>query len=91
MAVCGSFPPNSNAGKTFICDPKLVGRPEVKAKIEIAFTAVNQRKILGVRTFQLTNTAKKSEFRQMEQVLKAKNLNGKIHQVEFNNFARGGI
>ena len=76
MAVCGSFPPNSQQGKTFVCDPKLVNKPEVKAKIEIAFTAVNQRKILGVRTFQLTNTAKKTEFRQMEQVLKAKDLNG---------------
>ncbi len=76
MAVSGCLPPNSQAGKTFICDPKLVNRPEVKAKIEIAFTAINAKKILGVRTFQLTNTAKKSEFRQMEQVLKAKDANG---------------
>lgn len=82
MAVAGSFPPNSQQGKTFICDPKLIGKPEVKAKIEIAFTAVNQRKILGVRTFQLTNTAKKSEFRQMEQVLKAKDLNGKLFMLK---------
>jgi len=77
MAVSGNFPPNSQGGKTFICDPKLVSKPEVKAKIEIAFTAVNLRKVLGVRTFQLTNTPKKSEFRQMEQVLKTKDLNGR--------------
>jgi hypothetical protein len=76
MAVCGSLPPNSQSGKTFICDPKLVNRPEVKAKIEIAFTAINQRKILGVRTFQLTHTDKKTEFRQVDQILKAKDLNG---------------
>jgi len=81
MAVSGSFPPNSLQGKTFVCDPKLVNRPEVKAKIEIAFTAINNKKILGVRTFQLTNTAKKSEFRQMEQVLKAKDANGDIISV----------
>jgi hypothetical protein len=77
MAVCGSLPPNSLAGKTFICDPKIVNRPEVKAKIEIAFTAINQRKILGVRTFQLTHTDKKTEFRQVDQILKAKDSNGK--------------
>ena len=76
MLVCGSFPPNSNSGKTWVTDPKLVNRPEVKAKIQLVFKAINSKDVLGVRTFQLTNTEKKTEFRQIEQVLKTKDSTG---------------
>lgn len=31
MITTGSFPPNSDKGKTFIMDPKLKNKPEILA------------------------------------------------------------
>ena len=76
MITTGTLPPNSQSGKTFICDPKLMHRPETKAKIQLLFTAINEKKILAVRAFQLTHTEKTTSFRQTEQVLKTKNKDG---------------
>ena len=50
-------------------DPKLVGRPDVKAQIKLKFKAVNKRQVIGIRTFQLTAVKdKKSEMKTLEQV-----------------------
>jgi len=76
MITAGTLPPNSQGGKTFICDPKLLGKPETKAKIQLVFTAINGKKILALRSFQLTHTDKTTNFRQTEQVLKTKNKDG---------------
>ncbi len=53
--VTGILPPNSNGGKTFIMDPKLTGKPEVKAQIRLKFQAINGKMVMALKTFQLSN------------------------------------
>jgi DNA repair protein RAD50 len=69
LITSGAYPPNSQNGKTFIMDPKLVGRPDIKAQIKLKFKAVNKRQVIGIRTFQLTAVKeKKAEMKTVEQV-----------------------
>lgn len=76
MATCGSLPPNAENGKRFLCDPKVIERPEVLGQIKLKFYALNKRPILSVRSFKVTANIKKHSFAKTEQVLKTRTDTG---------------
>ncbi|KAL4469332.1 hypothetical protein ABPG72_005968 [Tetrahymena utriculariae] len=53
LITTGSFPPNSDKGKTFIKDPRLIGSNESQGSISLIFKAINQKQILVRRLFQV--------------------------------------
>ncbi|KAL4430200.1 hypothetical protein ABPG74_014759 [Tetrahymena malaccensis] len=53
LITTGSFPPNSDKGKTFIKDPRLMGSNESQGSISLIFKAINQKQILVRRLFQV--------------------------------------
>jgi DNA repair protein RAD50 len=66
------MPPNSNKGKNFVHDPKVIGDTEVKAQIRLKFRAVNKKPMVTIRSFQLTQKKDKTEFKQLEAVIQTK-------------------
>lgn len=79
MITCGSFPPLSINGKTFIHDPKLLNENEVKASIKLKFTTPKGKEILVVKNFQLSvKSNKKYEFKRLEQLIKSVNSDGQL-------------
>lgn len=82
MITCGSFPPLSINGKTFIHDPKLINENEVKASIKLKFTTPKGKEILVVKNFQLSiKSNKKYEFKRLEQLIKSINSEGQLVTV----------
>jgi len=49
--TCGSLPPHSNKGQSFIHDPKVSNLPETKASIKLKFNTVNGKAVFGLRSF----------------------------------------
>ncbi len=74
--ICtGTQPPLSDGGKSFILDPRLIGRPLVLAQIRFSFRIENDRKdVLAVRSFQLSQKKAKREFKATESVLRVKDI-----------------
>ena len=62
--------------------------PETKASIKLKFNTIKGQPVFGMRTFQLTHkkTGKmeKHEFKKMEQVLKAKDKEGREMSINKN-------
>ena len=78
MATCGSLPPLSTNGKTFICDPKLTNTNEVKSSIKLKFQTPREKEVLIVRNFLLTLKNNKYEFKRLEQLLKSTNSKNEL-------------
>eukprot|EP00761_Pharyngomonas_kirbyi_P001037 gb/GECH01001038.1/.p1 GENE.gb/GECH01001038.1/~~gb/GECH01001038.1/.p1 ORF type:complete len:1307 (+),score=500.08 gb/GECH01001038.1/:1-3921(+) len=77
-ACTGELPPNADRGRYFIHDPKVCGKSEVKAQIRLQFRAATQQRMVVVRSFQLTQREKKSEFKQLDGVVQMKSADGKV-------------
>ena len=74
LASTGAHPPFSQNGKTFVTDPKLVNKKDVRGTVKLKFTAVNGKPIYCFRSFMLTsNKNNKYEFKTVEQFLRTKN------------------
>ncbi|KAL9644966.1 hypothetical protein ABK040_004459 [Willaertia magna] len=82
-ATTGELPPNSDRGKSFIHDPKVLGDSEVKGQIRLQFKAANKKRYVTVRSFQLSQTKKKMTFKQLESVLQTKGDDGEIKNSSF--------
>ena len=67
----GTMPPHTQAGKTFIHDPRIGDLAETKASLKLKLKTVKGREVFAMRTFLLMNKKGKQEFKKMEQVLKA--------------------
>jgi len=76
-ASTGSLPPLSESGKSFVHDPKLEGAALVKAQIKISFDTPDNKNVLAIRNFQLSQKASKREFKAMEAVLQTQDEKGK--------------
>jgi DNA repair protein RAD50 len=75
--ICtGSQPPLSDGGKSFILDPRIVGKPLVLAQIRFSFqNEQKQQDFLVLRSFQLSQKNKgKREFKAIESILQMKDL-----------------
>ena len=71
----GTLPPVSDAGKSFVHDPKLESATSTKAQIRLSFRIDgDQQAVLAVRSFQLTQTKASRQFKALEGVLKIKSL-----------------
>jgi len=78
----GTMPPSSEGGKRFIHDPKIEGQPETKASIKLMFSSVDQKEILAMRTYRVTQrVGNRLEFRKLDQIMKYYDENGKEHSV----------
>ena len=79
MATCGSLPPLSTNGKTFLCDPKLINSSEVKSSIKLKFHTPRDNEVLVVRNFHLIiKNSMKYEFKRLEQILKSRNSKNEL-------------
>ena len=74
--TAGSMPPHTNAGKTFLHDPRISNVPETKAAIKLKFSTTKGKEVFALRTFQLLNKKQKQEFKKLEQVLKTTDEKG---------------
>lgn len=83
MATCGSLPPLSTNGKTFICDPKITNSIEVKSSIKLKFQTPRDKEVLIIRNFLLSIKNNKYEFKRLEQLLKS--TNSKNEMVTINS------
>ena len=76
------MPPSSEGGKRFIHDPKIEGVPETKASIKLLFRAIDQKEILAMRIYRVTQrVGNRLEFRKLDQLMKYMDNNGKEHSV----------
>jgi DNA repair protein RAD50 len=75
-ATTGELPPNCDRGKSFIHDPKVSGDSEVKGQIRLQFKAANKKRYITVRSFQVTQKKKTTQFKQLESVLMTKGDDG---------------
>jgi DNA repair protein RAD50 len=57
--TAGSMPPHTNAGKTFIHDPRISNLPETKAFMKLKFTTTSGKNVFALRSFQLMNKKNK--------------------------------
>jgi DNA repair protein RAD50 len=71
-ACCGSAPPLSESGKSFVTDPRIAGVACVKAQIRLSFRTSDSKTILAIRSFQLTQKKEKREFKATESLLKTR-------------------
>jgi len=78
----GVMPPHTQAGKTFIHDPRLSNLPETKAALKLRFNTVKGKSVFAMRSFQLMNKKNKQEFKKLEQVLKTEDEKG--NQISIN-------
>eukprot|EP00698_Gefionella_okellyi_P003722 TRINITY_DN13469_c0_g1_i1.p1 TRINITY_DN13469_c0_g1~~TRINITY_DN13469_c0_g1_i1.p1 ORF type:complete len:1307 (+),score=384.17 TRINITY_DN13469_c0_g1_i1:102-4022(+) len=65
----GEMPPNSARGHTFVHDPKVTGRTEVKARTKLAFHTAGGKAMICSRSFQLTQKQSKHEFKVLDSSL----------------------
>ena len=75
-ATTGELPPNSDRGRSFI--NQVSGDSEVKGQIRLQFKAANKKKYITVRSFQVTQKKKTTQFKQLESVLSTKGDDGEI-------------
>jgi DNA repair exonuclease SbcCD ATPase subunit len=66
FATTGTLPPLSDGGKSFVHDPKMDGTNLVKAQVKLSFTTADNKTVLAIRNFQLSQKASKREFKGME-------------------------
>lgn len=66
--------------KTYIhlTTPQILGDSEVKGQIRLQFRAPNQKQMVVVRSYQLTQKEKKTEFKQLEAAIHTRGTDGKI-------------
>lgn len=66
--------------KTYIhlTTPQILGDSEVKGQIRLQFRAPNQKQMVVVRSYQLTQKEKKAEFKQLEAAIHTRGTDGKI-------------
>lgn len=62
-------------------DPRMIGKSEVKGEVILKFRAFNKQPMLAVRRALLTITQKGSKFESIEQILKTKDENGKLVEI----------
>jgi DNA repair protein RAD50 len=65
----GSLPPTSSNGQSFVHDPKLASRNEVKGQIKLLFRNKQNVKMACVRNLQLTQTKSKMMFKSLDAVM----------------------
>ena len=69
----GSLPPGARSGQSFINDPSMTGKAEVKANIKLRFTNRQGHSTVVVRSFQLTKKRTKMEFKALDGVVRMTN------------------
>ncbi|KAF0980018.1 hypothetical protein FDP41_001171 [Naegleria fowleri] len=82
-ATTGELPPNCDRGKSFVHDPKVSGDTEVKGQIRLQFKAANKKKYITVRSFQVTQKKKTTQFKQLESVLSTKGEDGETKSSSY--------
>ena len=80
----GSLPPGTNAGRSFLLDPELIGQTEVTGVLKLKFIAANRIPILCIRTMNFRKRGDKYEFKKLEQIIKSKDFEGKEVTVNCN-------
>ena len=81
FVTTGSLPPLSDGGKSFVHDPKMDGTALVKAQVKLSFVTADDKTVLAIRNFQLTQKKTKREFKGMEAVLQTKDEHGRESSV----------
>lgn len=81
FALCGITPPYSNNGRTFVRDPRLDGKTEMKGAVKLRFRAINGKGIYCARMMQLNFANQKDEIRKAEQYLKIRQPNGELVSI----------
>ncbi|XP_056265020.1 DNA repair protein RAD50 [Pseudoliparis swirei] len=71
----GELPPGAK-GSAFVHDPKDAHETEVRAKIQLLFTDVNNEKVTIHRSMSCTQKAKNYTFKSLEQVIVRNNKDG---------------
>ena len=82
--TAGSMPPHTNAGKTFVHDPRISNTAETKAALKLAFRTTRGKEVFALRSFQLMNKKNRQEFKKLEQVLKTRNEKGEEVSINKN-------
>lgn len=88
FVTTGSLPPLSDGGKSFVHDPKMDGTALVKAQVKLSFVTADDKTVLAIRNFQLTQKKTKREFKGMEAVLQTKDEHGRESSVSHSQWAR---
>ncbi|CAA7027279.1 unnamed protein product [Microthlaspi erraticum] len=73
LSCTGELPPNARSGQSFIHDPKVSGETETKAQIKLRFKTAAGKDVVCIRSFQLTQKAKKMEYKAIDSVLQTIN------------------
>jgi DNA repair exonuclease SbcCD ATPase subunit len=81
FVTTGSLPPLSDGGKSFVHDPKMEGSNLVKAQVKLNFTTADDKTVLAIRNFQLSQKKAKREFKGMEAVLQTRDADGRESSV----------
>ena len=68
-ATTGCLPPGAQSGQSFVHDPKIAGRTEVKGQIKLKFKNRVPQTMVCVRDLQVTQTRTKITFKALEGVL----------------------
>src|SRR3546814_13442215 len=76
-ACSGSLPPGSRNGQSFVNDPQMSGRPEVKASIKMKFRNRNGHEMVCTRNFSLTQKRTALQFRALDGAITTKDDNGR--------------
>jgi hypothetical protein len=65
-------------------EPRIMGKSEVVGEIRLKFRAFNDRQVMAVRRALLTITQKGSKFESIEQILKTRDDNGVMIEINHN-------
>lgn len=80
-AITGDIPSGSNLGRSFVHDPKIIRRPEVRGQIKLKLTDQRGESVVVTRTVQVTQKLKTVEFKTLDPVIQRKKPDGQIIQV----------
>lgn len=67
--------------KSFVHDPKMEGTNLIKAQVKLSFVTADDKTVLAIRNFQLSQKQAKREFKGMEAVLSTKDEDGRETSV----------
>ena len=68
-ACTGELPPGTAAGQSFVHDPKIAGKSEVKGQIKLKFKNRLGQTMVCVRDLQLTQARSKMTFKALDSVI----------------------
>lgn len=80
LACTGAFPPNSDNGKWFIFDSKLIQKTEIHASVSLTINSQTLSPIKITRSYNLLRKGEKAELRKIENMVTRLNKQGKEYE-----------